>query len=170
MKKSQLTHAMREVRNGQTQEQLAMELNVSRELVSKIENGRVEMAPDISRKLMKRKGSPRLAMALRYEYTGTGTTLLNGPNVDLHRSSVREKTIEEAEEFLAALKAFSFAKPLSNLSNWERPELEKTLEEGVELITAIEHLLLIVCEETGINFTDVWQNHHTQLMAKGYVQ
>lgn len=170
MKKSRLTEAMREVRNGDTQDQLAMELNVSRELISKIENGRVEMAPDISRKLMKRKGSPRLAMALRYEYTGTGTTLLNGPNVDLHRSSVREKTIEEAEEFLIAIKACSFAKPLTNLSNWERPNLEKVLEEGVELITAIEHFLLITCEESGISFIDVWQNHHIQLRAKGYVQ
>ncbi|ANU28422.1 helix-turn-helix domain-containing protein [Planococcus versutus] len=170
MSKSKLTQSFKEVRNGLTQEQLAMELNVSRESISKYENGHVRIPADITNILMAKADSPRLAFAIRNEYTKTGPIWLDGPNADLHRSSVREKALEEIAELVKCLTEFSFAKPLKNLSEWEKPKLHHLLEEAVEAITGLEHLLVVVCEETGISYTDVWQNHHTQLRAKGYVQ
>lgn len=170
MKKSKFKAALREMREGETQEQLATELSVSRELISKIENGSRKMPADISRKMMQRKENPRFAMAMRNEYTRTGPIWLDGPNSDLHRSSVREKTLEELEEVMTLLKNFSFAKPLKNLSHWEEPELEKLLEEVVEAITAMEHLAAVVCEEAGISLIDTWEKHYTHLKAKGFVE
>ncbi|WP_416144942.1 helix-turn-helix domain-containing protein [Planococcus koreensis] len=170
MEKSKLKAAMREMREGETQQQIAMELNVSRELISKIENGSRNIPADISRKMMDRKENPWFALAIRNEYTGTGSIRLNGPNVDLHRSSVKEKTIEEIEEMLVALKSISFAKPLRTLSNWEKPGLEKLIEEAIEATTAIEHLIAIVCEEAGISYLESYQQHYLQLQAKGYLE
>lgn len=170
MKKTRLTSTLREMREGQTQDQLALDLNVSREAVSKWENGRAKIPADIAEAMMGRKENPWFALAIRSEYTKTGPMQLNGPNVDLHRSSVREKTIEEVSELLACLNKFSFAKPLKNLSDWEKPELHTLLEEAVEAITGLEHLVAVVCEEAEISYMETWQKHHQQLRAKGYIQ
>lgn len=170
MKKSKLTDTMKNMRNGKTQEQLAMELNVSRESISKYENGHTKLPADISQAMMKRSENPWFAIAVRNEYTGTGSIKLNGPNADLHRSSVKEKTMEEIEELVSVLRTLSFSKPLKNASNWERPEIERLVEEAIEVQTAIDHLIAVVCEEAGISLMTSYQNHYLQLQAKGYVE
>lgn len=170
MKKTRLTSAFREMREGQTQDQLALDLNVSREAVSKWENGRAKIPADIAEAMMGRKENPWFALAIRNEYTKTGPLQLDGPNVDLHRSSVREKALEEAIELVNCLTKFSFAKPLKNLSDWEKPELHSLLEEAVEAITGLEHFVAVVCEEADISYMETWQKHHQQLRAKGYIQ
>lgn len=170
MAKNKLGQAMKKMRGGETQQQLAMEINVSRETVSRYENGSTRIPADVSVAMMQRHDNPQFAFAMRNEYTRTGPVWLDGPNVDLHRSSVREKALEELDEVTNALKNFSFAKPLKNLSNWEAPELEKLLEEVVEAITAMEHLAVVVCEEANISYTETWNKHYTQLRAKGWLQ
>lgn len=168
--KSKLTQAMREMRKGESQQQQAMQLNVSRETVSAYETGRARIPADIAKSMMKKNENPRFAFAIRNEYTKTGPIWLDGPNVDLHRSSVREKTLEELEEVIGLLKEFSFARPLQTLPTWEAPSLDNLLKEVVEAITAMEHFAVVVCEEAGISYTDVWSKHYQYLKAKGYVQ
>lgn len=168
--KSKLTQAMKEMRKGESQQQVAMGLNVSRETVSAYENGRARIPADIAQAMMSKAENPRFAFALRNEYTKTGPIWLDGPNVDLHRSSVREKTLEELEEVVGLLKEFSFARPLKSLPDWEAPALDELLKEVVEAITAMEHFVVVVCEEAGMSYMDVWSKHHQYLKAKGYVQ
>lgn len=170
MKKSRLTVAMREMRDGKTQEQLAMQLNVSREGISKFENGRSKIPPDISRSMMQMNDHPPFALALRNEYTKTGAVWLDGPNADLHHCSVKEKAVEEMEEALTALRDFNFARPLKSISSWEHPEVHRVLEETVEAITALETAVAIICKGLDFSYTGAWHNHYTQLKAKGYVQ
>lgn len=169
MEKSKLKVAMREMREGETQQQMAMDLHVSREAVSKYENNERQIPPDISRKMMERKDSPRFALAMRHEYTRTGPVWLDGSNVDLHHASVKEKTLEEIGEAMTALREFNFARSLQNISHWERPEAEKVIEESIEAITALEHLVVIMCEKLNISSLDAWSNHYTQLRAKGWL-
>lgn len=168
--KSNLKGIMKEMREGETQQQTAMELNVARETISAYENGRAKMPQDIAQKMMEKKQNPWFAFAIRNEYTKTGPMRLNGPNFDPHRSAVREKTIEEVEEVLGTLKDFSFAKPLQNISDWERPKVDLLAEHIVEAVTALEHTLAVLCEEAGLSYNDVWKRHYIELHAKGYVQ
>lgn len=170
MGNSKLNKAMKEMRDGKTQEQMASQLNTSRELVSKYENGRSKIQPDISRVMMKMNDYPPFAIALRNEYTGTGAVWLDGPNVDLHHASVKEKAIEEMEEALTALRDFNFARPLKSISSWEHPEIHRVLGETVDAITALETAVAIICKGLDISFTDTWQTHYTKLQSKGYVQ
>ncbi|MFP3322104.1 helix-turn-helix transcriptional regulator [Planococcus sp. SIMBA_160] len=170
MSKNRLTQAMREMRGDETQQQMAMELNVSREAVTKYEGGARNIPQDIAQNLMAKHENPRFALAIRSEYTKTGPIWLDGPNVDLHRSAVREKTLEEMKEAYEAIKAFSFAQPLKSLSPWQLPQIEKLLEETAEAITALETLTAIVCEEANISYNGVWHKHHIQLRSKGYLQ
>lgn len=168
--KNPLGQAVKELRGDQTQQQLAMELNVSREMISKIENGRASIPTDISLGLMKKGDHPRLAMAIRNQYTKTGPVWLNGPNVDLHHASVKEKTIEEMEEAINAIRNFNFARSLKSISHWEHQEVHNVLEETVEAITALEHLVVVLCENLNISYTETWNKHYTQLRAKGWLQ
>lgn len=166
---SKLKRIMKEMRKGESQQKLALELNVSRESVSAYENGRARIPADIASAMMERKENPRFAFALRNEYTQTGPVWLDGPNVDLHQSSVREKTMEEMNEAIIAISGFSFARSLKNLPEWERPAAEELLEEVAEAITAMELFLARTCEETGISYTGVWSRHYKQLKAKGWL-
>ena len=170
MAKNRLTQAMREMRGDETQQQMAMGLNVSREAVTKYEGGARNIPQDIAQNLMAKHDNPRFALAIRSEYTKTGPVWLDGPNVDLHRSAVREKTLEEIKEAYEAIKAFSFAQPFQSLSAWHSPEVEKVLEEAVEAITSLEHLVVVVCEEASISYNETWHKHHIQLRSKGYLQ
>lgn len=170
VKKSRLTASIKEIRGQKTQQQLSMELNMSREGVSKMENGRTKVAPDIAQKLMSINDNPRFALAIRNEYTKTGPIWLDGPNVDLHRSSVKEKTLEELEEVKTQLHEFNFAKPLKNLSPWEVPKLDNLLLEIVELITALETLAVVTCEEANKSYTELWNRHYQTLRLKEYIQ
>ncbi|WP_020189685.1 helix-turn-helix transcriptional regulator [Kurthia sp. Dielmo] len=170
MKKDKVSSAMKEMRGGLHQQKFADELNVSRESISKYENGRSKVPADISRELTKKYNQPQFAVTIAQQYTGTGPIWLDGPNVDLHRSSVKEKTLEELEEAIHKLRSTSLAKPLVNLTPYELQSVRDALEELVEAQTAMAHLVAVVCMETGISYTDVWAQHYRSLQSSGYVE
>ncbi|MFC4712268.1 helix-turn-helix transcriptional regulator [Planococcus dechangensis] len=167
--KSKVSEMLKEMRKGETQQQLSMELNTSRESISAYETGRARVPQDVAQNLMTKFEDPWFAFALRNEYTKTGPMRLNGPNFDGHRSAVREKTIEEVKEVLGTLEAFSFAKPLQNISEWERPKAKLLAEHIIEAVTALEHTLAVLCDEAGLSYNEEWQEHYTQLKVKGYL-
>lgn len=160
---------IKEMRSKQTQEQLAMDLNVARETVSKYENGRSRVPADISRSLMERYDNPRFAITIRNEYTSTGPVWLDGPNVDLHRSSVKEKVLEEMKEALDKIEGFCMAKPLNRLQHFEFQAMESLIDESVEAITALEHMIAVICLEANISYREVWHRHYNFLASKGYI-
>lgn len=161
---------IREMRGTTHQQNLAEELNVSRESISKYENDRTKLPVDVSNGFMQKFNNPEFAITLGHEYTGTGPIWLDGPNVDLHRSSVKEKTLEELEEAIHKLRNTSLAKPLVNLTPYELQSVRDALEELVEAQTAMAHLVAVVCMETGISYTDVWAQHYRSLQSSGYVE
>ena len=169
MKKTNVSSVMKEMRGDTYQQQLAMELNVSRETISKYENGRSKVPRDIGRALTRKYDNPKFAMTLRNEYSGTGPRWLDGPNVDLHRSAVKEKTVEEMQEALEQLERTSLVKPLWKIEHFEKQNIEETLDELVEAQTAIDHLVAVICMEAGINYVDLWQKHYRSLASNGYL-
>ncbi|OAH53118.1 hypothetical protein AWH48_12235 [Domibacillus aminovorans] len=169
MEKGNIGPALKRTRGGQTQLEFAMDIEgLPRETLSSYETGRVNIPPDISRKVVKLKDDPWFVMALRYEYTRTGPVRLEGKKVDLQRSSTKEKLLEEIEEATEAIKATKLSNKLSYLSSFEKQVLEKALGQVVDLITASEHLLGVVCEEADISYLGVWQDHYNKLITRGY--
>lgn len=169
MSKSCVGEMVKEMRGEQTQVSFGLDLNLTRETVSKYENGRSKVPSDISRELVNKFDNPKFAITVRQEYTGTGPIWLDGPNVDLHRSSVKEKTIEELKEALVKLNDFCFSKPLKNLQSFEKQALESVLNELVEAQTALDHMVAVVCEEATISYTGVWDRHYASLISSGYI-
>ncbi|WP_245676161.1 helix-turn-helix domain-containing protein [Domibacillus iocasae] len=169
MVKGNIGRALKEARGTQTQLQLSIEENVSRETISAYENGRAKLPPDISRSIVGKKDDPWLAMAVRHEYTRTGPVRLEGKKVDLHRSSTKEKLLEELEEAKSFLEKCCMSNHLSFIPSFDRQDLEETLVQLVDVITGIEHFLAVVCEEAEISYLGIWQKHYNKLIARGYV-
>lgn len=169
MNKNKSRDILKEMRGKDYQQKVASELNIARETLSKYENGRSKIPADIGRKLTKKYDNPKFAITLRNEYTGTGTRWLDGPNVDLHRSAVKEKTLEEMNEAIEQLEKTSLVKPLRNVQHFEIQDLENVLDELVEAQTAIDHLVAIVCMDAGISYVDLWDKHYRSLASNGYL-
>lgn len=169
MTKTNVGERLKEMRDGQTQLSLGLELNLTRETISRYENGRMKVPSDITKTLVSKYDDPKFAITVRNEYTGTGPRWLNGPNVDLHRSSVKEKTIEELREALEKLESFCFSKPLKRLQSFEILELRDVLNELVEAQTALDHMVAVVCQEADISYTGIWDSHYASLISAGYL-
>lgn len=169
MKKGKVSQVLKEMRGDTYQQKLALDLNTTRETISKYENGRSKVPKDISRNLMKKFDNPKFAITLRQEYTGTGPVWLDGPNIDLHPSAVKEKTIEEISELLEKLKKVDFSKPLRAMAPYERQEKLDLLSEAVEAATSIDHLIAVTCMKGDFSYVDVWDDHYSSLKANGFL-
>lgn len=161
---------LKELRGEQTQQQFAFDLGIVRETVSKYENGRSKVPADISRSIVNKYDNPRFAMTVQHEYTGTGPQWLDGENVDLHRCSVKEKTVEETQEALEAIRSINLATPLHAIKHFDIPRLEEVLEEAVEAITALHHFVAVICLESGLSYKGVWDKHYNDLEEDGYIK
>ena len=161
---------LKEVRGEDTQLHFGIEFGLGREAISKYENGRAKVPADISRSIVDKYDDPKFALAVQQQYTGTGPRWLDGPNVDLHRCSVREKTIEELHEALDSITHTSFSKPAKATNPFERQNIEKMLEESIEAITALTNFVAVTTQDFGLSYTGAWSNHYQDLQKEGYIK
>lgn len=161
---------LKELRGNETQLQFGFEVGVGREAISKYENGRTKVPTDISRSIVGKFDNPKFALTVQHEYTGTGPIYLNGPNVDLHRCSVREKTIEELQEALDSITSTSLAKPSDAIEHFERKNIMDMIEEAVEAATALANFIAVTTEHLGISYTEVWMDHYKYLQKAGFIK
>ncbi|GGD05146.1 XRE family transcriptional regulator [Pontibacillus salipaludis] len=156
--------------SGLTQLQLSMDIDYSREAVSKQEHGEYRVQPELAKHYTTRHQNPWVAMEAAHEYTGWGPVKLDGDLVDLHRSSVKAKAIEELQEAIDAIENIDVVNHPNSLASFERKNVEDALEEVVEAITASNHLVAVLCAEYAFKWDKVWSDHTRQLKAKGYVK
>ncbi|MGE7951898.1 helix-turn-helix domain-containing protein [Lysinibacillus xylanilyticus] len=159
--------ALKEIRGEETQLRFGFDVGVGRESISKYENGRVKVPEDISRTLMDKFDNPKFAITIRNAYTGTGPKWLDGPNADLHRASVKEKSLEETEEAMEAIRSISFANPLNLISTSRKEAVAVQIGQA---IIALEHLLAILCLEGNISYLGVWDMINGLLTKAGYTR
>jgi hypothetical protein len=165
-----VSEALKEVRGKETQLKFGFEIGAGREAVSKYENGRSKVPADISRIIVNKFDDPKFALAVQHQYTGTGPIWLNGQNVDLHRCSVREKTIEELEEAICSIKSISLVKPKEAIDPYEKKNMMDMIEEAVEAATALANFIAVTTEHLDISYTGVWSNHYQHLEKAGYIK
>jgi transcriptional regulator with XRE-family HTH domain len=164
-------NTLKEMRGDQSQLQLSMELNVSRESVSAYETERAKLPVDVSQKLMEKYDHPFYAMAVASEYTaGAWVGKLNGDNIDLHRASVRSKTKEELNEALEAIMGVCLANPPKGMKEHQKREYEAALMQAMDAIVALTHYVAIACKEYGFSWLKLWRSHRAKLKAAGYVK
>ncbi|WLR52436.1 helix-turn-helix transcriptional regulator [Bacillus tianshenii] len=152
-----------------SQEKFSMETHQSREAVSKQETGGYRVQPQTAEYFAVKHNNPWVALEAAAEYAGWGMRKLDGPAVDLHRSSVKLKTIEELEEAIGAIEKVSVINQPFSIKSWERQEIEHSLEQSADAIYALIHYMSIMCEEYQVPWHSVWERHTNKLVANQYV-
>jgi len=165
---SALKHAR--ARHDMTQGDLAEQVFLSRSMIAETERGAKKLPRDVAPKAARRLDDGFLAMEIAKEFTGgAGAGRLNGKGVDLHRSSVKAKTIEELGELQDGLEQFCMVNAPGNLSPEQRAKIEALLIEGCDVIVAVSHLLAVVAEDYEISYYGVWDRWRQKALAAGYI-
>ena len=161
---------IRRLRGKDTQTQLSFDINVAPSTVSAFETGYRKIPPDVASAAMEKFDDPRLAMEAANEYTaGAWTSWLDGPAVDLHRSSVKTKAEEELEEALEAIRKAKLNIHPDYLGNFDRDDIETSLGEAADAVTALNTYIAIICKEYRISWLKVWLKHKKKLISRGFI-
>lgn len=165
--------AVKEARTkrGIRQDDIARLAHVHRTYISHLENGRVPDNPEVLRTLAKELDCAWLYKAL-HEAVASLVFVhrkLDGENVDLHRSSVKAKTLEELEEAIEAVRGFDAVNKPGNVTPEQREEIiEGLMMQLLGAENAIETLVSVICEEYGISVSEVYERFNKRMQDKGY--
>lgn len=165
--------AVRDVRTkrGIRQDDIARLAHVHRTYISHLENGRVPDNPEVLRTLARELDCAWLHKAL-HEALATLVFVhrkLDGENVDLHRSSVKAKTLEELEEAIEAVRGFDAVNKPGNVTDEQREQIiEGLMMELLGAENAIETMVAVICEEYGISVSEVYERFNKRMQSKGY--
>nr|WP_309101653.1 XRE family transcriptional regulator [Fredinandcohnia onubensis] len=155
-----------------TQLQLSFDTYDSRENISHMENGRHKVQPNISSYFANEHNNPWVAMEAAAEYINWGPSKLDGEAADLHRTSVLLKTREELEEAIKALDIA--AKRLSvmpkQLQEHDLQIIEKSIDESIDVITASNHYVAVLCKEYGLSWMRMWTKHKLKLVQRRFLK
>ncbi|SMO54436.1 helix-turn-helix domain-containing protein [Melghirimyces algeriensis] len=151
---------------GVTQQELGEELNLSRSMISEIEAGRRKMPRDVVRKATEVLDDGFYAMAAAQEVLGEGwIPKLN--NVDLHRSAVREKALEELQEAMDQITATS---SVNRPEPGKHDDLKAVLIECIDAIVCLSHFVAVYCKEYGLSWFGLWREHRRKMVERGYIK
>ncbi|WP_377802128.1 XRE family transcriptional regulator [Bacillus benzoevorans] len=155
---------------NKTQLKMSLDTNISAESISHQENGRYKVQPSICKYYLEQHNNPFVAMEAAVEYIGWGPTKLDGEAADLHRSNVFIKINEELDEMKKSLQKVEdkITKHPRFISDWERKDFEESIQETIDVITGANHYVAILCKELEISWVDMWEQHFTKLVQKGF--
>lgn len=150
--------------------QLAMDLNVSPQLVSHMKTGRRKMQQDIAKRSLQVYDDPEYAMELIYEFSGGYTSpVLTGRAIEHHRLAFEEFAVNEMEETIKILKDVSLMKPPQETNKDERERIGQVIDEITDAEVALSNLKAILAKEYGISLKDRMRNRQPVWKAKGWI-
>lgn len=132
---------------------------------SMIKNGKRKMPRDLVRTFQEQVRHPAFAMGAAVELAGVGSLWLNGPNVDIHRSSVKERAVIEVQEALEALVRFRSGNPPATMTESDHRKLGELLTELLDARQWIDFCAAVLCEDYGKDFLQVNGEHHQRLKS-----
>ncbi len=156
-------------RTGDTRNKAGAAAHVDASLIGKIVKGTRKPSKEVMASTTEYYDDGQLYIAAAGEVThGAFVPWLN--NVDLHKSSVHLKTIEEIHEAMDALMLAPITKTKEQLAETDLQQIKRTMMECVEAITALTHYVAILCNEYRFSWTDVWKEHRAYLRSKKYMK
>jgi len=168
--------ALREVREdmGWARRVIAGMVHVSESLVNEWEHGRRTISDSLKQVLARKLNSGKLCMSLKHEATGgvMAAPYLDGENMDNHRLVCIDRTIEEMEEAVAALRLLQpiFRLPPGRVAEDQRQLIASRMMEVIEADTAAENMLARVARDYGLSLPELYDQHQAELIEKGYLE
>lgn len=143
----------------------------TQQMVSAIERGKRDIAEDMAPVFAEKLDHPAMYLELARELTGGyGPAWLDGPNVDLHRSSVRERCLDEMREAID----FIEREPASVLpaveTEADKQRRYEHLVQCFDAIVALNAYIGVQCLEYGFSMLKLSKDHYSKLKARRYVQ
>lgn len=157
---------------GITQQDVGGIAYISPKTVSAIECGRRRIDPDVLGTLVQQLDHPRLTMEAMATVTGGAycSPWLDGDGVDLHRTSVWAKALEELQEAAEAVAATRVANRPQRATDGEQVQVRESLMQVLDARVAIDHYVAVICQEYGVSVTETYRLHREKLESRGYVQ
>lgn len=165
---------LRHVREGLglQQWQLGALGNRSRNWVTEVEGGRMDGDPAVMAQIGRKLCDGRLVAQAARMITGGAFAppVLDGPAVDLHRSSVAAKLVEELEEAVAPARRLLglLIKPISSWSQAERNEIGMLVEQCIDAERAVQYITIAISRELDCDITYYYTAHDRKLRSRGY--
>lgn len=156
-----------------TQENVADELFVTRQMIQMVEAGKRRLNEQDTARLARKLDDGQFKLALARRITGgLSAPYLNG--IDEHRMACVMKLVEELQEAIDVIKdnmsLLIRAQSAGDLALEERERLEEMMLEVVEAITAAENTLARLSKTYDISLADLWDQHEAKLIEKGYLK
>lgn len=158
---------------GWTQENVANELFLTRQMIQMIEKGKRRLTEQDAAKIVRKLDDGQFKLALARRITGgLSAPYLNG--IDEHRMACVMKLVEELQEAIdiitANMQLLIRAQSAEDLQPGEKEQLEEMMLEVVETITAAENTLARLAKTYNISLADLWDRHEEDLTEKGYLR
>ncbi|WP_337970216.1 helix-turn-helix domain-containing protein [Virgibacillus salexigens] len=165
--------ALKEMRKseGLTQEQLALEFNLSKSMISEIEKGNRKLQEDVAHHSLKNLDNPLYALDIVHEFSdGYTPPRLSGNAVEWHRLALEEFVLKETSEVIEILKDVSLVKSPEASNLEELKQVEKVIGELIDAETAIGNLKAILADEYKLSLKECHQNRSQQYKKNGWIE
>ncbi|MCL6571731.1 MAG: helix-turn-helix domain-containing protein [Bacillus sp. (in: Bacteria)] len=135
-------------RQGLTQEQLAIDLPLSRESIAKYEIGSRRFPDDMRRPIAQLIDDEEYYFKTWGDAAGeVSIPFLNGEYIDHHPASMAFLVQRETDEATKQLTRVCWSKPINSQNEREREEVKKAVFETLDAAASMINLVAVICRE-----------------------
>lgn len=151
-------------------DQLAFDLNISRQLGSHMKKDRRKMQQDIAKASIQTYDNPEFIHDVLHEFSeGYTSPVLRGKNIEQHRLSIESYTIIELQEAINKMQEVCLAKPPSIISKEEKQEIRNLMEELLDGKVFIDNLLIQLQKDYRISIKDCIRGLMPRWISRGWL-
>ncbi|MYL44625.1 helix-turn-helix domain-containing protein [Virgibacillus halodenitrificans] len=165
--------ALKEMRKseGLTQEQLAMELNLSKSMICEIERGNRKLQEDVAHYSLKNLDNPLYALDIVHEFSdGYTAPRLSGNAVEWHRLAMEEFVLKETQEVIQILEDVSLVKAPEASNLEELKQVEVVIGELIDAETAIGNLKAILADQYKLSLKECHKERKQHYKKEGWIE
>ncbi|MEC1261461.1 helix-turn-helix transcriptional regulator [Bacillus swezeyi] len=153
-----------------TGSQLALDLNVSEQMVSHMKNDRRKMPFDVAEAALRKFDQPFFAMGVMFHFSdGCAPPVFSGDSVERHRLAFEEIMVNEAQEVIRTLHEVSFVKNPKIVSVEEKERVKEAIKELLDVEAWAKNLAALLCKEYGISLKECYRKRGITWKARGWV-
>lgn len=150
-------------------DQLSLDLNISKQLGSHIKTGRRTMQQDIAQASITMYDNPEYISDILFEFSeGYTSPVLGGKHIEQHRLAIESYTIRELKEAMNKMEEVRLDKPPGTITSSERQEITSLIEELLEGRIFIDNLLIQLQKDYRISIKSCIRRLMPQWIAKGW--
>lgn len=154
-----------------TQVQMAMDLNVSEQLISHIKNNRRKMAEDIAQASIQKYDSPFYIMEILHEFADRcSPPVFRGSSVEQHRLAFEETMLHEAREVVEIFEEISLVKNPTLVTPDERQSIKEAIGDLLDIEAWAKNFGALLAREYNISWKECYRNRIPTWKAKGWME